>query len=44
MEAIEQAQVMGRHSVRYRAAEQFGVCRIVNTLVTALPTIRCIDG
>jgi hypothetical protein len=44
MEAIEQAQVMDRHSVRDRAAEQFDTERIVDSVISAVNTVRLAGG
>jgi len=40
MEAIEQAQLLDRHSVRDRAARQFDSDRIVDSLITAVNRAR----
>ena len=44
MEAIEQAQAMDRHSVRERAAEEFEAERIVDSIITAVNTVRLAGG
>ena len=44
MEAIEQAQSMDRHSVRDRAAEPFDSGRTVDSIITAVNTIRLAAG
>ena len=40
MEAIEQAQSMDRHSVRERAAKEFGTDRILGSIITAVNKAR----
>jgi hypothetical protein len=42
MEAIEEAQSLDRHSVRYRAAEQFATGHIVDLLLAKLKQLRVV--
>ena len=44
LDAIEQAQAMDRQSVRDRAAEQFDTERIVDSVITAVNTVRLAGG
>ena len=44
LEAIEQAQAMDRHSVRGRAAEEFDTDRILDSVITAVNTVRLAGG
>ncbi len=44
MAAIEQAQLLDRHSVRERAASEFDTDRIVDSIITAVDTVRLARG
>jgi hypothetical protein len=44
MEAIEQARAMDRHGVRERAAEEFDTRRIVDSVISAVNTVRLGGG
>ena len=44
IEAIDQAQSIDRHSVRKRAAEEFGSDRIVDSIITAVNMARLEGG
>ena len=44
MEAMEQAQVMDRHSVRDRASDVFDTNRIVDSIITTVNTARLGGG